>query len=158
MFLTSIFQKTIIGSFLATNMFVMSPFVLINTNENEIKVPEKERGATPISCQKDSQSKECVIELIEKYAKEHSVDRRFALDIAFCESSFKSEVYGDDGKAFGTYQFHKPTFELFSKKFKEEFGKELSYKDNEHGIELAMWALSNNKEHHWSCFKKIALR
>ena len=152
MLLTSIIQKTVISSVLATNMLV-GPY--ITTTAQSVTPPEPQ---IPAVCQEDKNSKECVVELIEQYALKYKVDRRLALDIAFCESTFKSEVYGDNGKAFGTFQFHEPTFKLFSKKFKEEFGRELSYQKNQDGIELAMWALSNDKEHHWTCFKKVSSR
>ncbi len=95
----------------------------------------------------------CVKHLIAKYAKKYGVDKKLALDIAHCESSFRANVYGDGGRAFGTFQFHRATFDAFSK----ELGEVLDYYDNEDNIKLAMWAFANNKEDHWSCYEKVAM-
>ncbi len=95
----------------------------------------------------------CVKQLISKYSKKYGVDKKLALDIAACESSFRANVYGDGGRAFGTFQFHRPTFEAFAQKM----GEKLDYFNNEDNIKLAMWALANDKESHWSCYEKVAM-
>ncbi len=104
------------------------------------------------SCSKtDEIDKECVVRLIQKYSNQYEVSQKLALDIAACESSLKPTALGDGGKAYGIYQFHKPTFELFSKKL----GEKLNYYNTEDNIKLAIWALANDKGHHWSCYKKL---
>jgi len=97
------------------------------------------------------ESRACISALITAYAKKYGVSSKLALDIAQCESSLRGNVFGDSGKAYGTYQFHKPTFAAFSK----QFGEELDYYDNEHNIKLAMWAISRGNEYHWSCYRKV---
>ncbi|OHB24964.1 MAG: hypothetical protein A2542_01655 [Parcubacteria group bacterium RIFOXYD2_FULL_52_8] len=97
-------------------------------------------------------TKACIKELILKYAKKYRVDKQLALDIAACESSFRANVYGDGGRAFGTFQFHRGTFDLFAR----EMGAVLDYYNNEDNIQLAMWAFANDKENHWSCYEKVA--
>ncbi|MBI5138317.1 MAG: transglycosylase SLT domain-containing protein [Candidatus Vogelbacteria bacterium] len=82
----------------------------------------------------------------------YGAEEKLALDIAFCESSFRANVYGDGGRAFGTFQFHRPTFERFSRLL----GEKLDYYNNEDNIRLGVWALANNKEDHWSCYEKVA--
>jgi len=76
------------------------------------------------------------------------------LKIAECESSLRPNVFGDNGRAYGVYQFHKPTFYEFSAKF----GEELDYYNSEHNIKLAIWALANDREYHWTCYHKVAYK
>ncbi len=101
-----------------------------------------------------SKEKQCVINLIEKYSKEYNYPTQLAKDIAYCESEYKPTALGDSGKAYGIYQFHKNTFNLFSK----EKGEVLDYYNTEDNIKLAIWALANDKENHWTCYKKVASR
>lgn len=82
----------------------------------------------------------------------YGVPRPVALGVARCESEFRADVYGDGGKAYGVFQFHKPTFTEFAKKFGDE---SLEYKNLEHNVELAMWAISQGKGHHWTCYNKL---
>ena len=104
-------------------------------------------------CDSDNkESKACIKQLIVKYSKIYGTDEKLALDIAFCESSFRANVYGDSGKAFGTFQFHKSTFEQFAK----TLGEKLDYYNNEDNIKLGVWALAHNKEDHWACYEKVA--
>lgn len=99
----------------------------------------------------DTKEKECIIALIEKYSKEFDYSPKMAKAIAYCESNYKETAVGDKGKAYGIYQFHKPTFKMFAK----QKGEELDYYNTEDNIKLAIWALANDKEHHWSCYKKV---
>ncbi|MDO8493669.1 MAG: transglycosylase SLT domain-containing protein [bacterium] len=105
-------------------------------------------------CDVDEKSKECVVALIKKYADQYDFPEKMALAVASCESEFKTTALGDRGKAYGIYQFHKPTFEMFSKKL----GEKLNYHDTEDNIKLAIWALSQDKGHHWTCYRKISAR
>lgn len=102
----------------------------------------------------DAKERKCIEGLIEKYSEEFNYSEKMAKDIASCESDLRPNVYGDGGKAYGVYQFHKPTFIMFSK----QKGEKLDYYDTEDNIKLAIWALANNKENHWSCYKKVATK
>lgn len=95
--------------------------------------------------------KACIIELIYKYADQYDIDRDLALSVAKCESELKTTAIGDSGKARGVYQFHKPTFDMLSKRM----GEKLNYKNTEDNIRLAMWAFSTDRGFHWSCYRKI---
>lgn len=95
---------------------------------------------------------ECVKQLIEFYAKAHDVEASLALGVARCESEFKTTAVGDSGLAYGVYQFHQPTFKEFAKAYGDP---SLEYKNTEDQIELAMWAISNGKGNHWTCYRKI---
>lgn len=96
-------------------------------------------------------TKACVTELIFKYADQYEIDRDLALSVAQCESELKTTAIGDGGRARGVYQFHRPTFDLLSRKM----GEKLDYKNTEDNIKLAMWAFSTDRGFHWSCYKKI---
>lgn len=75
-----------------------------------------------------------------------------ALAIAQCESGLNHKAIGDSGKAYGTFQFWESTFYGFAQDYSSSTK---NYKDPEHNIEVALWALSHGKESHWSCFYKI---
>mgnify|MGYP001591921444 CR=1 FL=1 len=89
--------------------------------------------------------------MIRVYAKWYGVKTDIAMQIAECESQFRTDVYGDGGKAYGPFQFHRPTFELFEKKL----GEDLEYRDPQDQVKLALWALANGKGSHWTCYTKI---
>lgn len=91
-------------------------------------------------------------ELIEFYANMYGVKKEVAIQVARCESEFKLTAVGDGGKAYGVFQFHKPTFTEFAKKFGDET---LEYKNFEHQTELAVWAISQGKGYHWTCFRNL---
>lgn len=110
------------------------------------------------ACDIDKESKECIIELIKKYSEHYDFPENIALKVASCESEFKPTALGDGGKAYGIYQFHKPTFEMFSKKLEkiENLPEKLIYHNTEDSIKLAIWALSTDRGHHWTCYRRIA--
>lgn len=104
------------------------------------------------ACSEETKNdKACITELIYKYADQYEIDRDLALSVAKCESELKTTAIGDSGKARGVYQFHKPTFDLLSKKM----GEKMNYKNTEDNIKLAMWAFSTDRGFHWSCYRKI---
>lgn len=88
-----------------------------------------------------------VKDLIVKYAREYGVDLEMSLAIAKCESGFNPVIFGDNGLAYGTYQFHFSTFVAFAK----EMGEKMEYDSIVDNIKLANWAFANGKLRHWSC-------
>ena len=78
---------------------------------------------------------------------------RLLKSVVACESSWRDDVYGDSGKAFGLFQYHEQTFKSFSKRY----GKELDYKNPFHQIELSVWAFEQKSlRNHWTCFKLLS--
>lgn len=74
------------------------------------------------------------------------------ISIAKCESSLRHEgIYGDGGKAYGIFQFHKPTFEEMKRKAKMP---DLEYTDQDDQVNLASWAIANKLGSHWTCWRK----
>ena len=139
---------------LATSLLI-TPIGSLKSENKAVIIPPEDVVVT--ACQVDGKSRDCVVELITKYAKLYDVPQKLALDIASCESGLKIDAKGDGGRAYGIYQFHKQTFKEFSVKYykTEELADILDYHDTEDNIKLAMWALSNNKGYHWSCYRKI---
>lgn len=81
------------------------------------------------------------------------VDPILMLNVAHCEASYKHDnMVGDNGKAYGAYQFHKPTFDAFKK---EAGMPELNYEDRNDQIKLAVWGFKNGKAKHWTCYDKV---
>jgi len=66
------------------------------------------------------------------------------------ESGGREDVYGDNGKAYGILQFHRPTFELYSTKYELD----IDYKNPEHQIILAEKMLKDGLAYHWTPWRK----
>ena len=92
-------------------------------------------------------------ELIEYWGNYYGSDIETLKRVANCESGYKHNperaktILGDGGRAYGTFQFHRPTFEMFS----ERLGEPLEYDFWQDHIKLASWAFANNQAHHWTC-------
>jgi hypothetical protein len=71
--------------------------------------------------------------------------------VGYCESRNNQNVRpGDNGKAHGRFQFHKPTFNSM----KKEYGKvELSINSARDQEELFRWAIEKGYGKHWTCYK-----
>lgn len=95
-------------------------------------------------------SKEKIDGWLKKYAKQYSVSYEEMKRVMLCESTGKIDAIGDNGKAYGLFQFWENTFNLFSK----EMGESLEYKNPEDQVKLASWAFSKGKQPHWSCWKR----
>lgn len=89
-----------------------------------------------------------VREYIAEKAKEKGVNVKTALRVAECESNFRTQVYGDSGKAFSVWQFHRPTFDEFSARY----DLDLDYYNWHDQTELALEMLVRGYGWHWSCF------
>ncbi|MFA5987453.1 MAG: transglycosylase SLT domain-containing protein [Candidatus Paceibacterota bacterium] len=160
-----VIQKTIISTILASGILV-SPQAAMLTDRSispseigvggskvEVVLPSSPEDYLEEICSGEgAKTKECIIGLIEKYSKQYELPKQLALDIAACESNLKPTAVGDGGKAYGIYQFHKPTFSLLSKKM----GEKLDYYSIEDNIRLAIWAISTDRGFHWSCYNKLA--
>lgn len=67
------------------------------------------------------------------------------------ESSWRTDIYGDKGRAYGLLQFHRPTFERYS----EKYGLVLDYYSPIDQIILAELMINENFNNitHWSVYK-----
>jgi hypothetical protein len=87
----------------------------------------------------------------DKYAEQYGIDVSVFKKVMFCESSNNPKAVGDGGRAKNVMQFHRPTFDSFSKRY----GKELDYNSYKDQIELATWMFSKGYQGHWTCYKII---
>ncbi|HBM45676.1 MAG: hypothetical protein UT05_C0004G0018 [Parcubacteria group bacterium GW2011_GWF2_38_76] len=148
--LTALFTNTVVG----TMFLISSTTVPVTTDMLKIIESDAISPVDMVVVECDAKEKECVLSLIKKYSKEFNYSEKMARAIAYCESNYVPNARGDNGKAYGVYQFHKPTFEMFSRLK----GEKLDYYNPEDNIKLAIWALANDKENHWSCYKKITAK
>ena len=98
-----------------------------------------------------------VKDIIIYHAQEQEVSSDFMLKLAFCESSFRYNAKGDfyKGKpsAYGIFQYHKQTFDRYSKMY----GQKLDYYSSEDQAKLTAWIMKNHPEEMsaWACTDKI---
>jgi len=76
----------------------------------------------------------------------YGLDKDLLLSVVNCESSFRYQVYGDNGKAFSVAQFHKPTFDQFCE------GNYYSAKDQ---LMCMGKMFKDGYARHWSCYKNL---
>jgi hypothetical protein len=94
-----------------------------------------------------------VPELIEHYATIYNQDPELLKKVAECESKYEKDLSGDGGLAYSVFQFHKGTFEKWSK----EFGELLDYESYHDNIKLAVWSFSQGENYRkaWSTYVAI---
>lgn len=92
-------------------------------------------------------------EVIIKYANQYGVSSNELLSVAKCESrlSPNPKGYNDGGHAFGIYQFHKSTFDTFSK----QMGEQLDYYSYSDQTKLAAYMFSKGLQNNWTCYEKV---
>lgn len=86
-----------------------------------------------------------------KYASLYGSNYNELMAVMKCESGYRLHVYGDGGRAYSLMQFHKPTFEAFSK----ELGETLDYYSPHDQIKLGAWAFAKGYQKHWTCASKL---
>jgi hypothetical protein len=87
----------------------------------------------------------------DKYAEQYGINASVFKKVMFCESGNNPKAVGDGGRAVSVMQFHRPTFDSFSKRY----GKELDYYSYKDQIELAAWMFSKGHQGHWTCYKIV---
>lgn len=94
-----------------------------------------------------------VTETIEKYAEIHDVSLEELLTVAKCESGYNPKAVGDGGRAVNIFQYHKPTFDRFSKLM----GEQLDYYSYYDQSKLTAWIWKHYPQYknHWTCFTKF---
>lgn len=91
----------------------------------------------------------------DKYAEQYQIDASVFKKVMFCESGNNPNAVGDKGLAKNVMQFHKSTFDLYSKQFYNIFEIKLDYNSYHDQIELATWMWSNNQQSNWTCYHKV---
>lgn len=94
----------------------------------------------------------------EYFAKNLQAEVKFVLEtsqLIQCESGNRhDEVWGDNNKAYGLFQFWEGTFNDFVKEANMEDMK-MDWKSPEHQFRVWKWAYYNGKLNHWSCYKEV---
>lgn len=90
-------------------------------------------------------------DLIVENSNKYDVPMSTLIRVIKCESGFDPKAIGDGGLAYGIAQFHKQTFDAFSK----EEGETLNYHSTYDQIKLLSWAISKDYGKHWTCFSKV---
>jgi len=107
---------------------------------------ESKYFSSPLDVLSVSLSESAIKGAISYVAINNGLDPEILLSVAQCESGFKVDAVGDSGKAYGLFQFHKPTFDGFCR------GDYYSAKDQ---IVCAGEMFANHQESHWTCYKKL---
>lgn len=96
-----------------------------------------------------------VKETIAYYAELHNTSYTEISKVAYCESSHNPKAKGDGGRAFGVMQYHRPTFERFSRLK----GEQLDYYSYTDQIKLTAWIWANYPQYksHWTCAKIVGI-
>lgn len=94
-----------------------------------------------------------VVELIDYYSALYDQDPALMRKVAECESKYNTTILGDGGRAFSVFQFHKGTFERWSK----ERGEPLDYKSYHDHIKLAVWSFAQGEKYRnaWTSYVAI---
>lgn len=89
---------------------------------------------------------------IQYYASKYDAPTQQLLTVAKCESTFSQEAVGDNGKANGIFQYHKPTWDRYSKLM----GEELDYYSAHDQAKLTAFVFKNypNEKRAWTCATK----
>jgi len=141
---------------LSAPVFAQSSDALAPTNEqlNEVKSTNVD------NTKKSTQDEEMVVkqsseptldETIDKFSAEYNVPKAWLVNLATCESSYGTRLWGDwDGKeyrAYGTMQYHYTTWLDFEKWSHMDLNRNSQYDQ----VRMTAWALANGYGSRWSC-------
>ena len=94
-----------------------------------------------------------VTETISFYAELHGANLSELLTVAKCESGYNPKAVGDGGRAVNVFQYHRPTFNSFSKLMGEELDY-YSYLDQSK-LTAWIWVHYPSYKSHWTCYTKF---
>ena len=92
-----------------------------------------------------------IAEYIDKWANHWGANPDTLSCVLFHESTYRTDVYGDSGKAYGIAQFHLPTFQWFRAKMGLN-GSDMRG-GAESSIEVMAWAFAHGYGNHWTPYK-----
>lgn len=92
-------------------------------------------------------------EVITYYSNLYGADEVVLLKMAECESNFNPNAVGDGNRAKNLYQFHRGTFDRYSRLF----GQELDYDSYHDQAMLTAWLAVNKPEalNEWTSYRAI---
>ena len=142
------------SSLLAVSEIPHPPLKSLALEENSEEVEQDDfdiQSSSGAITERETLGVEAIKDLIRQYSALYAVSYEEMRRVMMCESSGKIDAVGDNGKAFGLFQFHENTFKMFAK----DLGEKLEWKNPEHQIKLASFAFSKGKQTHWTCWKNI---
>lgn len=86
-------------------------------------------------------------EAINKFSSEYNIPRQWLVNLAKCESSYGIRLVGDNGNAYGPFQYWNRTWNYFEDLSNMNLNRNSMYDQTR----LTAWALSNGYGGHWSC-------
>ena len=92
--------------------------------------------------------------LIWEVADKYQIEYDLLYNLAICESGLKHEKYGDNGRAYGLFQWWQSSWDMYNKKF----GTTLDRKNIDDQTEMTAKVLNIGGYKNWTnCFKKQVL-
>ena len=89
--------------------------------------------------------------LIWEVADKYQIEYDLLYNLAICESGLKHEKYGDNGRAYGLFQWWQSSWDMYNKKF----GTTLDRKNIDDQAEMTAKVLNIGGYKNWTnCFKK----
>lgn len=141
---------------LSAPLLAQSSDALAPTNEQLIEVATTTVEIQPVATKKSTQVEEEIVkqpseltltESIDKFSAEYNIPRAWLVNLAKCESSFGTRLVGDNGNAYGPYQYWTRTWNYFE----QLSGMNLNRNSQYDQTRLTAWALANGYGSHWSC-------
>ena len=86
-------------------------------------------------------------EAIDKFSAEYNVPKAWLVNLAKCESTMGTRLIGDNGQAYGVYQYHVGTWLDFERWFKVDLNRNSEYDQ----VKMTAIALSKGYGYRWSC-------
>lgn len=96
-------------------------------------------------------SEQSITVQIDHFAALYGVDGSLVKKIVQCESKGNEKATGDNGLAYGLFQYHKGSFERHAKLL----GEELDYYSSYDQIKLGVFAISKGYGREWSSYRAI---
>lgn len=92
-------------------------------------------------------------EVITYYSNLYGADEVTLMKMATCESTMNPKAIGDGGRARNIFQYHKPTFDRYSKLL----GETLDYHSYHDQAKLTAWLYVNHPEElrAWTSFRAL---
>lgn len=87
-------------------------------------------------------------------AELHDLDPALAREVAFLESSWRTDAVGDDGESVGLYQFKSETWQWMTDLAgMPDWADPANRTDSRMAAYVATWAMANGYGEHWSTWE-----
>lgn len=133
---------------LSAPVFAQSSDALAPTNEQLNEDSQISKKSTQVEEKIVKQYSELTLdETIDKFSAEYNVPKAWLVNLATCESSYGTNLTGDNGHAYGVYQYWIPTWLDFERMFNIDLNRNSQYDQ----VKMTAIALSKGYGYRWSC-------